>query len=75
MRASVQCNPGELCMICGVERDSGIHVCNQLICEACQNEMVNTEVTDEKYKFFLQKMSRLSVTVKKAQEAAGSRGH
>lgn len=75
MRASIRNGSGERCIICEEEKGSGIYVCNQLICEVCQEEMVNTEVSDEKYRYILSKMSKLSVTVKKIQEIAGSRGH
>ncbi|WKB37190.1 sigma factor G inhibitor Gin [Terrilactibacillus sp. S3-3] len=35
-------------MICGHTKTSGIHICNQLICDSCQKEIVETDVNNWK---------------------------
>lgn len=44
------------CVVCGSEEDIGITIWNELICHQCEKEMVRTDVDDEKYPFFIQRM-------------------
>ncbi|MDT2239612.1 sigma factor G inhibitor Gin [Paenibacillus larvae] len=39
------------CIICGREETDGITVLDGFICEACEAEMVRTDVCDTKYPF------------------------
>ncbi|GGH88382.1 putative nucleic acid-binding Zn ribbon protein [Pullulanibacillus pueri] len=57
------------CIICEKKVEKGIHVCNQLICEKCQEEMIETDVSDVKYNFFIQKLGKLSLTIKEPRVA------
>ncbi|MFD2617422.1 sigma factor G inhibitor Gin [Terrilactibacillus laevilacticus] len=52
---------GEICVICGEIKYKGIHVCNQLICDTCQKDIVRTDVTDEKYRYFISQLSKLKL--------------
>ena len=47
------------CIICERERTDGIRICGQFICEPCEKEMVNTDVRDKKYSFFISQMKRV----------------
>jgi hypothetical protein len=47
------------CIVCGNERDEGISIWNAFICNTCEQEMVHTEVMDEKYSFFVERMRNI----------------
>lgn len=47
------------CIVCGNHRMNGIAIIDQFICEHCETEMVNTDVLDEKYPFFIHQMRRI----------------
>ena len=47
------------CIICGREKIEGIVICDQLICDQCEQEIVRTEVEDEKYHFFVDQMKKI----------------
>jgi hypothetical protein len=47
------------CIICGQVRDRGIHICGEFICESCEREIVKTDVTDEKYRYYIECMKRI----------------
>lgn len=49
----------EECMICGSTKNEGIHICTKFICHPCETEMVNTDVKDEKYPYFINQMKQL----------------
>ncbi|WP_100486519.1 sigma factor G inhibitor Gin [Sporolactobacillus pectinivorans] len=62
---------GENCVICGQIKPGGIHICNQLICDSCQKKIVATDVTDWKYRYYMDKLSILKLTrVKEPAEKA-----
>ncbi|WP_058300432.1 sigma factor G inhibitor Gin [Gorillibacterium timonense] len=44
------------CIICGETGKSGITIISGFICEACEAEMVRTDVLDEKYPFFIHRL-------------------
>lgn len=46
----------DVCIICGEEGKSGITIISGFICEACEAEMVRTDVLDEKYPFFIHRL-------------------
>ena len=48
-----------LCMICENPRPEGIHICGQFLCSECEEEIVRTNVEDEKYPFFITRMKRV----------------
>ncbi len=48
-----------VCIICGRDQQTGILICDQLICEQCEQEMVRTDVKEEKYHFFVDQMKKI----------------
>lgn len=52
------------CIICSREETDGITVLDGFICEACENEMVRTDVCDIKYPFFVHQMKKYLTTKK-----------
>jgi hypothetical protein len=54
-------NVRHCCIICGQEKESGITIISEFICESCEAEMVRTDVKDEKYPFFIHQLKRIWV--------------
>ncbi|TYP67969.1 sigma factor G inhibitor Gin [Paenibacillus methanolicus] len=50
-----------LCIVCGQEKMNGICIVSEFICDACETEMVRTDVQDAKYPFFIHQLKRLWV--------------
>ncbi|WEG12755.1 sigma factor G inhibitor Gin [Pullulanibacillus sp. KACC 23026] len=53
----------DTCIICDEKKDSGIYICNQLICHSCQKKIVETDVDDATYELLVKQLKKLSVTV------------
>ncbi|MDQ6420780.1 sigma factor G inhibitor Gin [Paenibacillus sp. LHD-117] len=51
------------CIICGTPKaeGEGIRIVSGFICESCETEMVQTDVQDAKYPFFIHQMKQLFV--------------
>ncbi|MFD1179584.1 sigma factor G inhibitor Gin [Paenibacillus puldeungensis] len=49
------------CIICGEPKTEGIHIAAEFICDACESEMVHTDVREEKYNFFIHRMKQIWV--------------
>lgn len=49
----------DICMVCGQRKRQGIRVIEQWICQPCETEIVNTEVEEKKYAFFIQRLRKL----------------
>ncbi|MFC5648866.1 sigma factor G inhibitor Gin [Paenibacillus solisilvae] len=47
------------CIICGHDKQEGIRIVDEFICETCEVEMVRTEVQDAKYPFFIHQLKRI----------------
>lgn len=47
------------CIICRKPKAQGIRICYQMICEECETEIVNTEVSDERYPYFIHQMRQI----------------
>ncbi|BBN97330.1 sigma factor G inhibitor Gin [Sporolactobacillus terrae] len=61
----------EVCLVCGRHKTEGIHIFNQLICNSCQKKIVETDVTDWKYKYYMDKLAKLRIgKCKKGLETA-----
>jgi hypothetical protein len=60
----------ETCIICEKARANGIRICNQLICDSCQQEMVETGVDHDRYQFFIKRLGKLSVKLINEQEVS-----
>ncbi|WP_206831527.1 sigma factor G inhibitor Gin [Alicyclobacillus fructus] len=48
--------PSDGCIICGRAGQEGMRVCGQLICDACEREIVQTEVEDDAYRRYVEQM-------------------
>lgn len=48
-----------LCMVCEERKDEGIRILEQWICQTCESEIVRTEVEDEQYGFYIQRLRKL----------------
>ncbi|OEF99650.1 inhibitor of sigma-G Gin [Vulcanibacillus modesticaldus] len=49
----------KICVMCGDEKVEGIIIQSGFICDKCEYEIIHTEVGDEKYPFFIQRMKKL----------------
>jgi len=49
----------DTCIICGREQLQGIVICEQLICDQCEHEMVRTDVKEERYNYFVDQMKKI----------------
>lgn len=47
------------CMVCGQTNEEGIRIVAAFICHACETEMVQTEVEDARYAYFVRRMRQL----------------
>lgn len=47
------------CIVCGEDRSLGIAIWDQFICQSCEQEMIKTDVQDEKYPFFIKQMRQI----------------
>lgn len=47
------------CSVCELNKETGIHICDIYICHDCEREIVTSDVTDEFYKYYLQKLKKL----------------
>ncbi|UKS31334.1 sigma factor G inhibitor Gin [Paenibacillus sp. HWE-109] len=45
-------------MICEQQRLGGIHIITAFICDECNNEIVKTNVNDQRYPFFVKQMRK-----------------
>ncbi|KIL39435.1 inhibitor of sigma-G Gin [Gordoniibacillus kamchatkensis] len=46
-------------MICGQQKTDGIHILYGFICDSCELEIVRTDVMDDKYAFFVNRMKQI----------------
>lgn len=49
----------QICTICGKEHELGIHIVSSFICSDCEQELVATDVKDERYPFFVARMKHI----------------
>ena len=47
------------CIVCGNHQEIGISIWTSFICHNCEQEMVHTDVLDDKYPFFIQRMKQI----------------
>ncbi|GAB7057257.1 hypothetical protein JCM16163A_40050 [Paenibacillus sp. YK5] len=47
------------CIICGLNKEQGIMIISEFICDDCEKEMVRTDVSDPKYPFFIHQMKQI----------------
>ncbi|MEW9672653.1 sigma factor G inhibitor Gin [Ammoniphilus sp. 3BR4] len=47
------------CIVCEETGKEGISIWEAFICQSCEQEMVQTDVMDAKYPFFIEKMKNI----------------
>lgn len=47
------------CSVCERNNSKGIYICDIYICESCEREIVSSDVNDEFYRYYLQKLKKL----------------
>lgn len=52
-------NDQKLCVLCRQKKKNGIRINSGFICDECEHEIVNTDVLDEKYPVFIERMKDL----------------
>ena len=52
-------HPAEACMICERQQVEGLRIVEEFICVDCERELVQTEVSDAKYPFFIHRMKQM----------------
>lgn len=56
---SMENQKDHLCIICKQDKEEGIRVCSEWICKECESEMVQTDVKDPKYPFFIHQLKKI----------------
>ncbi|MHC0039238.1 sigma factor G inhibitor Gin [Pseudoneobacillus sp. C159] len=51
---------GETCVICEQSKLRGIHLYTSFICTDCEQDLIRTETDHPKYKYFLQKLKKIT---------------
>jgi hypothetical protein len=47
------------CIICGQMKPNGIRILSEFICEGCEAEMIQTDVQDVRYPYFIHQMKQI----------------
>ena len=50
----------ETCVICENLKPKGIHRYTSFICTECENDLIQTETNDPKYKYFLKQLKKIT---------------
>ncbi|MFC4768512.1 sigma factor G inhibitor Gin [Effusibacillus consociatus] len=45
-----------VCIVCREPKSEGIRIWEQFVCVSCEREIVQTDVEDEKYPFYIERM-------------------
>lgn len=48
-----------VCIVCRQPKTEGIRIWEQFICVSCEREIVQTDVEDAKYPFYIERMKRI----------------
>lgn len=48
-----------ICIVCREPKAEGIRIWEQFVCMSCEREIVQTDVEDEKYPFYIERMKRI----------------
>lgn len=51
---------GEVCVVCEEIKHKGIHLYTSFICVDCEKDMLITDTKDPKYKYYLQKLKKVT---------------
>lgn len=50
------------CIVCEEPKLEGIRLRNSFFCQACEHNMVHTEVREQKYRYYVEKLKSLERT-------------
>ena len=53
----------EVCIVCKEKKTRGIHICHQFICQSCEQEIVQTQTTDDRYHHYLERLRKIKQTL------------
>jgi hypothetical protein len=56
----VQRQYGERCVICEQMRLKGIHLYTSFICTDCEKDLIHTEISNPKYKYYLKQLRKIT---------------
>jgi hypothetical protein len=51
---------GETCVICEQMKPKGIHLYTSFICTDCEKDLIQTEISNPKYKYFLKQLRKIT---------------
>jgi len=54
---------GGTCLVCGEGKEQGIRIFSQFLCHECEREIVKTEVEDEQYGYYIERMKQIWMEV------------
>jgi len=50
---------GGRCFVCCEEKEFGIRILHQFLCAQCEREIVKTDVEDERYAYYVDRMKQI----------------
>ncbi|PWK05163.1 sigma factor G inhibitor Gin [Tumebacillus permanentifrigoris] len=50
---------GGTCIVCSTHKELGIRIYQQFMCTDCEREIVQTDVQDAKYPFYIDRMKQI----------------
>lgn len=50
---------GKTCFICETKQKNGITIGGQFMCEMCERSLVSTDMNDERYSYYLNRLAKL----------------
>jgi hypothetical protein len=48
-----------VCIVCKETKPEGIRIWDHFVCVSCEREIVRTDVGDEKYPYYIERMKRI----------------
>lgn len=51
---------GETCVICEQKKSKGIHLYTSFICIECEKDLIQTEIGNPKYKYYLKQLKKIT---------------
>ncbi|CAG9623054.1 sigma factor G inhibitor Gin [Sutcliffiella rhizosphaerae] len=61
MKSAIHSSAGKICIVCEEEKQRGIHLYTEYICTECEGAMLQTDVKDPMYKFYLQQLRKVII--------------
>ncbi|MCM3620532.1 sigma factor G inhibitor Gin [Sutcliffiella horikoshii] len=61
MKSAIHSSVGETCVICEKQKERGIHLYTEFICTECEGAMLQTDVEDPNYKFYLKQLRKITI--------------